>query len=73
MAALIGEVRTITCNLLYPIDLDKVLQRFYAVVRKANGEEYEPNSLASMQAGIDRHLKENSYLVSIIRESIFNI
>ena len=42
-AALRGEVRPI--YLLSPIDLDKVLQSFYAEVRKANGDEYEPNSL----------------------------
>ena len=41
----------------FPIDLDKVLQSFYTEVRKTNGDEYEPNSLASMQAGIDRYLK----------------
>ena len=46
---------------LSPIDLDKVLQSFYAEVRKMNGDEYEPNSLASMPAGIDRYLKENNY------------
>ena len=60
-----GEVRPI--YLLSSIDLDKVLQSFYAEVRKTNGDEYEPNSLASMQAGIDRYLKENNYYVSVIR------
>ena len=38
-AALRGEVRPI--YLLSPIDLDKVLQSFYAEVRKANGDECE--------------------------------
>ena len=69
-AALRGEVRPI--YLLSPIDLDKVLQNFYAEARKANGDEYEPNSLASMQAGIDRYLKENNYHVSIIRDRVFS-
>ena len=69
-AALRGEVRPI--YLLSPIDLDKVLQNFYAEARKANGDEYEPNSLASMQAGIDRYLKENNYHVSIIRDKVFS-
>ena len=53
-AALRGEVRPI--YLLSPIDLDKVLQSFYAEERKTNGDEYEPNSLACMPAGIDRYL-----------------
>ena len=69
-AALRGEVRPI--YLLSPIDLEKVLQNFYAEARKANGDEYEPNSLASMQAGIDRYLKENNYHVSIIRDRVFS-
>ena len=69
-AALRGEVRPI--YLLSPIDLDKVLQSFYAEVRKTNGGEYEPNSPASVQAGIDRYLKENNYHVSIIRDRVFS-
>ena len=69
-AALRGEVRPI--YLLSPIDLDKVLQSFYAEVRKTNGDEYEANSLASFQAGIDRYLKENNYHVSIIRDRVFS-
>ena len=69
-AALRGEVRTI--YLLSSIDLDKFLQSFYAEVRKTNGDEYEPNFLASMQAGIDKYLKENNYHVSIIRDRVFS-
>ena len=48
------------------------MQFFYAEVRKTNGDECEPNSLASMQAGIDRYLKENNYHVSIIRDRVFS-
>ena len=68
--ALRGDVRPI--YLLCLLDLDKVLQRFYAEVRKTNGDEYEPNSLASMQAGIDGYLKENNYHVSFIRGGVFS-
>ena len=69
-ATLRGEVHPI--YLLSSIDLDKVLQSFYAEVRKRNGDEYEPNSLARMQVGIDRYLKENNYHVSIIRDRVFS-
>ena len=69
-AALRGEVRPI--YLLSPIDLDKVLQSFYAEVRKTNDDEYEPNSLGSLQAGIDRYLKENNHHVSVIRDRVFS-
>ena len=65
--------RRSACNLSSsPIDLDKVLQSFYAEVRKTNGDEYGPNSLARMQTGIDRHLKENNYHVLIIRDRVFS-
>ena len=57
---------------LSPIYLDKVLQSFYAEVRKMNGDEYEPNSLASMPAGTDRYLKENNYHAWIIRDRVFS-
>ena len=69
-AALRGEVRPI--DLLSTIDLEKFLQSFYAEVRKTNGVEYEPNSLASMQAGIERYLKENNIHFSIIRDRVFS-
>lgn len=35
-------------------------------MRKVNGEEYEPDSLKVMLAALDRHLKDNGFLVSII-------
>ena len=64
-AALRGEVRQI--YLLPPIDLDKVLQSFYAEVRKTNGDEHEPNSLASIQAGKRKYLSCFNY------KSVFSI
>ena len=38
--------------------LDSTLGRFYAEVRKKDGQEYEPESLAVMQRALDRHLKK---------------
>ena len=67
-----GSIERRPIYLLSPTDLDKVLQSFYAEVRKTNGDEYEPNSLASIQAGVDRYLKENNYHVSIIRGRVFS-
>ena len=46
--------------------LDKALQHFYAEIRKQNGKNYEPSSLACMQAGLERYLKGKNYAVSII-------
>ena len=68
-AAVRGKVCRIF--LLSPIDLDKFLHSFYTEVKKTNGDEYEPNSLPSIHAGIDRYLKENNYHVSIIVDRVF--
>ena len=68
-AALRGKVCPIF--LLFPIDLDKFLHSFYTEVKKTNGDEYEPNSLPSIHAGIDRYLKENNYHVSVIVDRVF--
>jgi len=35
-------------------ELDDVLCRFYAEIRKQNGHKYEPDSLAVMQSSLDR-------------------
>ena len=51
-----------------PSELDTALQQFYAEVRNKDGEDYEPDSLLVMIAALDRHLKENGYKLSIIRE-----
>ena len=49
-------------------DVDKKLQMFYAEVRAKDWLEYEPESLKSMQAALDRNLKENDYKFAIIRD-----
>jgi len=56
---------------LPPEQLDKVLERFYASVRKQDGTDYEPGSLKVMQAALDRHLKEKGYSLSIIKDREF--
>ena len=40
-------------------------------VPKMDGLEYEPESLKSMLAALDRHLKEHDYKYSIIRDREF--
>ena len=49
-------------------DLDKKLQMFYAEVLTKDGLEYEPESLKSMLAALDRHLKEYDYKYSTARD-----
>ncbi|KAL9977701.1 hypothetical protein ACROYT_G015134 [Oculina patagonica] len=49
-----------------PQDLDVILTKFYAEVRKKDGSEYEPDSLRVMQASLDRYLRQKDYSASII-------
>ena len=57
---------------LAPFELDLILQNFFTEVRKKNGEEYEPNSLASLQAGLDRYLRIKNYKYSILNHQYFS-
>ena len=50
-----------------PEELDKVLGKFYAEVKKKYGGGYEPESLKIVQSSIERYLKEEYYPVSIAR------
>ena len=47
--------------------LNKILEDFYATVRKKNGEDYEPDSLRVMVTAMDRYLADKGYKYSIIR------
>ena len=42
-------------------ELNSTLCEFFAELRKANGDDYEPDSLRVMFSAIDRHLKSKSY------------
>ena len=53
-----------------PAELDAVLQRIYAELRKTNGEDCEPESLKVMQTALDRHLREG-YFHSILKAREF--
>ncbi|XP_066935958.1 zinc finger MYM-type protein 3-like [Clytia hemisphaerica] len=55
-----------------PPELDAVLCQFYGEVRKRDGDDYEPDSLRVMQAGLHRYLVENNYPKSIMDETVFN-
>ena len=58
---------------LLPAELDVLLQHFYAEVKKKDGSDYEPNSLASMQAGIDRYLRGKKYEHSVLNSREFSV
>ena len=48
-----------------PEELDKVLTKFYAKVKKKDEDDYKPESLKIMQSAIERHLKDKNYSLSI--------
>ncbi|XP_057292326.1 uncharacterized protein LOC130614877, partial [Hydractinia symbiolongicarpus] len=52
-------------------ELNNVLERFNAEVKKQDGKDYEPTTLANLLAAIERKLKENNYKVSILTDRAF--
>ena len=54
-----------------PEALNKIVEEFYATVRKKDGEDYEPDSLRVMVTSIDRYLTDKEYKHSIIRDREF--
>ena len=52
-------------------ELDAILCRFFAEIRKKDGDEYEPESLAVMQCSLDRHLKICGRNYSILHDREF--
>ncbi|MGH0165433.1 UNVERIFIED_CONTAM: hypothetical protein FKN15_072772 [Acipenser sinensis] len=60
------EIYTIPCN-----ELDVYLASFFVDARQKDGSEYEPNSLANYQCGLERYLKEHKYTYSITRDKDF--
>ena len=52
-------------------ELDEILCRFFAKIRKKDGDEYEPERLAVMQCSLDRHLKNCGRNYSILRDREF--
>ncbi|ESO87288.1 hypothetical protein LOTGIDRAFT_229375 [Lottia gigantea] len=53
------------------VELDKHLCNFFMIVKKTDKTEYEPCSLRSMMASIERFLKINGYPSSLTRDSCF--
>ncbi|XP_048030463.1 uncharacterized protein KIAA1958 isoform X1 [Megalobrama amblycephala] len=60
------EIYCIPCQ-----ELDIYLASFFVDARQRDGSEYEPNSLANYQCGLERYLKEHRYAYSITRDREF--
>ncbi|KAB0373070.1 hypothetical protein FD755_014729 [Muntiacus reevesi] len=65
-AQCIPEIYVIPCK-----ELDAYLASFFVDARQKDGSEYEPNSLANYQCGLERYLKEHRYGYSITRDKEF--
>ena len=56
-----------------PTELDNLIGKYILSIRKADGEEYEPDTLTSYHRGIERYLQEHSYKYSIIKDREFEM
>ena len=54
------------------LELDGILQQFYAELIKSDGQVYEPESLKVMQAALDWHLREKGCSYSILKDPEFS-
>ena len=56
---------------LEPSRLDEILQQIYAEMKRKDGTDYEPSSLANMQAALDCRLREAGYMYSLLTSRHF--
>ena len=66
------HLENVNIETMAPEELDNILSKFYAEVRKRDGDDYEPESLKIMQSAIERYLKEKNYPLSIVRSREFH-
>ena len=55
-----------------PEELDNILGKLYAEVKKRDGDYYQRESLKIMQSAIETYLKEKNYPPSIVRSREFH-
>ncbi|EDO36382.1 predicted protein [Nematostella vectensis] len=56
---------------LRPVELNHLLSKFFMEVMKANGENYEPDTISSYQRSIQRFLDEAKYPWNILKDKEF--
>ena len=61
----------VQCNEARKLELDAILCRFFAEIRKKDDREYEPESLAVKRCSLDCHLKNCGRNYSILRDREF--
>ena len=65
------RIQNVNIETMSPVELDKLLGKFYAEIKKQDGEDCEPESLRIMQCALERYLKDNGYEISILRDREF--
>lgn len=55
-----------------PPELNDLLCKFFLGVRKADGSNYEPNTLRTFMSSLDRHLRRMKYGKQIISSLEFS-
>ncbi|XP_056000117.1 uncharacterized protein KIAA1958-like [Ostrea edulis] len=58
-------------NKMNPSELDNYIGSFLLSIRKADGSDYEPDTLTSYHRSIDRYLRENKYPFSLVNDKEF--
>lgn len=53
-------------------ELDRYLSTFFTIVKKHDGNEYEPASLRGMLCSVERYLKMKNYRTSVTRDPAFS-
>ena len=51
--------------------LNNHLEDFFMILRKKSGDEYEPNSIRCIYAGINRYLQEKKYPANLTNDTAF--
>ena len=54
-------------------EVDRVLQHFFAELKKQDGTDYEPDSLRTMLGALDRHFRNAGHEFRIIKDTICRV
>ena len=65
----INETRKI--EWIPPVELDKLLCKFFMIVVQKNDKPYQPDVLSTIHRGINRYLQVNKYKVNILKDPVF--
>ena len=62
------RIQNVNIAIMAPDELDKLIGKFYAKVKKRDATDYELDYLRIMESALERYLKENGYKANIVRD-----